>query len=206
MTYSQAEAWKGEFGNEYTDRNVVDWHALLPAFQSMVGGLPIKRLLEVGCNRGHNLVALAELLGKGAEVVGVEPNEYALELARTSSSRIAILQGHAFDLAFKDEYFDLVFTAGVLIHIPLADLPLAMAEIYRVSRRYILAIEYFAEKETVIHYREHDDLLWKRDFLHIYQAQFPDLTLIRNGYWGREDGFDRTHWWLLEKRQGSNQG
>ena len=191
--------WEGEFGRAYTDRNVINWQTRLPAFQQMLDGLPIKSVLEVGCNRGHNLIALAELLGEDCDVVGIEPNRYALELARASSLKASVLHGHAFDLLFKDGYFDLVFTAGVLIHIPLADLPTALAEIYRVSKRYILAIEYFAEEETVIHYRGHDDLLWKRDFLKHYRTQFPDLTLIRSGYWGPEHGFDRTHWWLLEK-------
>jgi pseudaminic acid biosynthesis-associated methylase len=194
--------WEGEFGEAYTDRNVIDWRTRLPAFQQMLGGLPIGRVLEVGCNRGHNLVALAELLGEDSDVVGVEPNRYALKLARASSVKVAALHGHAFDLPFKDEYFDLVFTAGVLIHIPLADLPTVLVEIYRVSKRYMLAIEYFAEEETAIHYRGHDDLLWKRNFLKHYQTWFPDLTLIRSGYWGPEDGFDRCHWWLLEKPSG----
>jgi len=202
----QLRIWKGEFGKDYTDRNVIDWRARLPAFQQMLGGLPIKRVLEVGCNRGHNLVCLAELLGGESDVVGVEPNRYALELARASSVKVGVLYGHAFDLPFKDGYFDLVFTAGVLIHIPLGDLPLALSEIYRVSKRYILAIEYFAQEETVVHYRGHDNLLWKRDFLQHYRSQFPDLTLIRSGYWGPEDGFDRAHWWLLEKSVGREEG
>jgi Methylase involved in ubiquinone/menaquinone biosynthesis len=193
------EIWEGEFGKAYTDRNEIDWRARLPAFQQMLDSMPIKRVLEVGCNRGHNLVCLAELLGEESDVVGVEPNRYALEIARASSVKVGVLYGQAFDLPFKDGYFDLVFTAGVLIHIPLKDLPLALSEIYRVSKRYILAIEYFAQEETVVHYRGHDNLLWKRDFLQHYQSRFSDLTLIRSGYLRSEDGFDRTHWWLLEK-------
>jgi ubiquinone/menaquinone biosynthesis C-methylase UbiE len=63
--------------------------------------------------------------------VGVEPNQYALELARALSVKVGILHGHSFDLPFKDGYFDLVFTAGVLIHIPLEDLPTALSEAYR---------------------------------------------------------------------------
>ena len=190
----QLRIWEGEFGKDYTDRNVIDWRTRLRAFRQMLDGLPIKRVLEVGCNRGHNLVCLAELLGEESEVVGVEPNRYALKLARASSVKVGVLYGHAFDLPFKAGYFDLVFTAGVLIHIPLEYLPLALREIYRVSKRYILAIEYFAQEETAVCYRGHDNLLWKRDFLQHYRSQFPDLTLIRSGYWGPEDGFDRTHW------------
>jgi len=194
----QLQAWEGDFGDSYTDRNMLDWRLRVPAFREMLAGLSIQRLLEVGCNRGHNLVALADMLG-GEDIVGVEPNEHALALARAATTRAGFLHGNVFDLPFKDGFFDLVFTAGVLIHLPAADLPAALAEIHRVSRRYVLAIEYFAEHETAIPYRGRDDLLWKRDFCRSYQEQFPGLQVVKSGYWTIEQGFDRTHWWLFEK-------
>jgi hypothetical protein len=85
----------------------------------------------------------------------------------------------------------------------LANLASALREVYRCSRSHVLAIEYYAEQETVIPYRGHDDLLWKRDFLRHYQAQFPDLVQVRGGYLDASHGFDRSHWWLLEKRPSS---
>lgn len=194
----QLETWQGEFGTTYTDRNLVDWQTRVAAFQTMLAGLSLARVLEVGCNRGHNLALLTELLGD-CEVIGVEPNPHALALARQAAPRAGVLSGNALDLPFKDGYADLVFTAGVLIHIAPTELPLALAELHRVSRRYLLAIEYFAEEETALEYRGQAGLLWKRDFLACYQAQFPGITLLRQGYWGAESGFDRTHWWLLEK-------
>ena len=202
----QLQAWEGEFGNAYTERNAQDWRLRQPAFRQMLAGLRLPWVLEVGCNRGHNLVALRDLLGEDTEVVGIEPNRHARELARASSPQIGVLPGSVFGLPFKDGVFDLVFTAGVLIHVAPGDLAGALAEIYRVSRHYILAIEYFAGEETTIHYRGHEDLLWKRDFFGHYQASFPDLTLINRGYWGEADGFDRTHWWLLEKPRAPHAG
>ncbi|HNS51953.1 MAG TPA: methyltransferase domain-containing protein [Anaerolineae bacterium] len=204
MTH-QLETWEGEFGTAYTDRNVVDWHVRLPAFRHMLEGLRIGSVLEVGCNRGHNLLALANLL-PDAEVVGLEPNRHALQIARASGTGIAVLSGHALDIPFRDATFDLVLTAGVLIHIPLDSLAAAMGEIRRVTRRYVLAVEYYAEEETLIPYRGHEDLLWKRDFLKHYQSNCPDLTLLRCGQWGAEAGFDRTRWWLLQKSAGSEAG
>ncbi len=196
------EVWRGEFGKAYTDRNLIDWRIRLPAFRRMLDGLCLTQVCEVGCNRGHNLLALTELLGGGCGIVGVEPNPYALRAARLSSPRVGLVSGDAFGLPFKDGHFDLVFTSGVLIHIPPSCLAPALTEICRVSRRYILAIEYFADMDTAIPYRGHDDLLWKRDFLAHYQRQFPALHLRQRGFWGREDGFDDTHWWLLEKPPG----
>jgi len=197
------QVWASEFGQAYTDRNIVDWRIRLPAFRQIVGGLDIKRVLEVGCNRGHNLVALNMILGDSVEIVGIEPNPYALDIARASSQKIRVLPGNVYDLPFKNEYFDLVFTSGVLIHIPLENLSTAMSEIYRVSRRYVLAIEYWAEEETTIPYRGFDDMLWKRNFLEHYQSQFHDLVLVQSGFCGPEEGFDRAHWWLLEKSRNS---
>jgi pseudaminic acid biosynthesis-associated methylase len=194
----QLQEWQGEFGNEYVRRNQIDWQDRLPAFQHMLHGLSPDRVLEVGCNRGHNLVALSKFL-EDADLVGVEPNQYALEIARAAIPQIGILQGNIFDIPFKNNYFDCVFTSGVLIHISLKDLPSALAEIYRVSKRYILAIEYFSEEEEVIQYRGKDELLWKRNFLKHYQSQFQDLALIQSGYWEAEYNYEKTHWWLMEK-------
>jgi pseudaminic acid biosynthesis-associated methylase len=194
----QLDAWQGQFGKEYTERNAIDWRVRLPAFRTMIEGLGVRRVLEVGCNRGHNLVALRQVLGDRAELAGVEPNPHALELAQATG--VADFRaGTIYELPFADGSFDLVFTAGVLIHIPPESLPAALAEMHRCSRRYLLAVEYAAEEETVVPYRGHGDLLWKRDFLREYQAHFPWLGLVRQGYWGKDDGFDRTTWWLLEK-------
>lgn len=74
---AQLKMWEGEFGEAYTARNKIDWRIREPAFRSMLAGLPVKRVFEVGCNRGHNLIALTEVLGADSEVAGVEPNEYA---------------------------------------------------------------------------------------------------------------------------------
>lgn len=190
----QLEQWSGEFGKQYTDRNAVDWRTMVPFLRPMVEGLSLGRVLEVGCSRGHNLVALREILGEGTELLGVEPGPYAREIARAAG--VDARPGDAFSLPFPDGSFDLVFTAGVLIHVALDDLPRAMRELYRCSRRYLLAVEYFSEEETVIPYRGHQDLLWKRDFPRHYQSLFPDLTLVRHGYVA---DWDRSTWWLWEK-------
>jgi pseudaminic acid biosynthesis-associated methylase len=202
---NQLKTWQGDFGRAYTERNVIDWRVRYPAFQQMLGGVSIGSALEVGCNRGHNLVALSQLFGEDCSLVGVEPSAYALRLAQPATPCAQLLRASIYGLPFKDRYFNLVLTSGVLIHIPLARLPSALAEIYRVSRRYILAVEYYAEEETAIHYRGYDDLLWKRDFLNHYQSQFPDLSLVGSGYWGPESGFDQAHWWLLSKAGGAEQ-
>jgi len=194
----QLKSWAGEFGDAYTDRNVVDWRTRLSAFRTMLEGTEPGSILELGSNRGHNLILLSELFA-GAQVVGLEPNMKALRIARQTSRTLRIIRGNALEVPFGNSQFDLVITANMLIHIALDDLAAVLKEIHRVSRKYILSIEYFAEEETVIHYRGHDDLLWKRNFPEHYQSQFPALRLLKSGYWDRDNGFDRSHWWLWEK-------
>jgi len=51
--------------------------------------------------------------------------------------RINIIHGVADDIPFKDGYFDMVFTSGVLIHISPGNINRVLDEIYRCSREYI---------------------------------------------------------------------
>jgi pseudaminic acid biosynthesis-associated methylase len=195
----QLETWKGSFGTEYTDRNAVDWRSRVPLFQRMLKRTSFRTVLEVGCNRGHNLRALQKILGPKARVMGIEPNPYARALAHVAAPLAEVIAGDICHLPLKNRSVDLAFTWGVLIHVPFESLGIALQEIHRVSSTYALAVEYFAEEETAIRYRGHDNLLWKRNFLRHYQERFPRLRLLEEGHWGPEVGEDRVSWWLFEK-------
>jgi pseudaminic acid biosynthesis-associated methylase len=204
MTSKQIDHWKSSFGNEYTERNEINPVTRLPAFKEMLSECLVGSVLEVGCNKGHNLITLSHMFPT-SNLVGLDPNKQALRVARSSTTDACFMEGVCSDIPFKDSFFDLVMTCGVLIHVPLQDLKQCISEIYRVANNYILSVEYFAEKETVIPYRGHDELLWKRNFLKHYQSLFPDLNLLRQGYWDKSDGFDRCNWWLFSKHEQSSQ-
>lgn len=195
---SQVELWRSEFGDAYTERNVFDYQVRLPAWRVMMEGLELSRILEVGCNYGGNLRALADI-NPAWDITGIEPNDHARKMAPQCQSHIHLLPGTVFDMDFEGGAFDLSFTANVLIHIALADLPAAIQQIYRSSRRYMLAIEYFAEQETEINYRGHTNALWKRNFKKHFEDLNPSLRLLRTGYWDKTVGFDASTWWLWEK-------
>jgi pseudaminic acid biosynthesis-associated methylase len=195
----ELETWKGDFGDQYTLRNPVDWRSRVDGFRMILSGLTIGRVLEIGCNRGHNLVAFSEILGPRVELVGVEPNLSALHLARRSTVQAGFLSGTLYDLPFKGGYFDLVFTCGVLIHVPDEKLPTALLEMDRVTSRYLLMIEYFSEQDEGLVYRGESGLLWKRDFPRHLSKVCKGLTLARQGYLRPEEGFDRAHWWLMSR-------
>ena len=135
------------------------------------------KILEVGCNVGSQLHALQ---GLGfTSLVGVDINRQALEVAKKNLIGIDVLLASAFDLPFKDNYFDLVFTSGVLIHISPKDILQALKEIVRVSKKYILGLEYFNEEYLEVEYRGQKDMLWKTDFAKLYIDNFQELELLK---------------------------
>ena len=73
-------------------------------------------------------------------------------------------------------------------------------EIFRVSSRYILCIEYFSPDPVTIHYRGHDDLLFKRDYGGLWLDWYPVLEHVADGFfWKRTTGLDNVNWWLFRK-------
>lgn len=186
------DQWRGTFGDAYTDRNRPTWESRRMAWSRMLDGLQLTSILEVGSNRGVNLEAIAHVRPK-VQLHGLEPNEHA-----RLEATVPTWNGTAQAIPFQDRNFDLVFTSGLLIHIPPEDLGTVLGEIVRVSRRYVLAIEYHADRETPLLYRGQPGLLWKRNYLHEYLSRFP-LRLVRSGYWSPREGFDRCHWYLMEK-------
>lgn len=190
--------WSGEFGDAYAARNVDAWERRGPFWRELLGKVEVTTVLEVGCNVGANLHWLSELLRPG-DVFGVDVNEEALAGVRARYPFVNVVAASARQLPFRDRWFDMVFTAGVLIHLPPAVLSLAMGEIVRCAAKYVLCCEYFADEPTEVPYRGQRGALFKRDFGALYQELFPELQLVERGFLGRDEGWDDVTWWLFER-------
>ena len=185
----QLGQWQGDLGRQYTDRNTftpeqVDslWTKNYGVSRRAInlqflGGLPRDlRILEVGCNIGNQLLLLQEL--GFSNLHGLEIQDYALQVARSRAQGVQFFQGSALSLPFEDRFFDLVFTAGVLIHIAPEDLPVALGQIHRCAKRYVFGSEYYAPEVTPVRWREQADLMWKMDYAREYLSRFEDLRLV----------------------------
>jgi pseudaminic acid biosynthesis-associated methylase len=184
----QLALWRSEFGRAYTDRNDREKPERVDAWRRLLDGIAPARTLEIGCNVGWNLAYLARL--GLTDLYGIEPQADAVTRARSRRADFGVLQGTAFDLPFRDRYFDLAFTSGVLIHISPDTIGQALDEIYRVSRRWIVAIEYDGTTEQEIEYRGHAGALWKRDHGALWQARYPELRELRRVELSAEHGYD----------------
>lgn len=186
--------WRGPFGDEYHVRNRVTPDQVKEVFARILNGITVNSVLEVGSGLGANLAAI------DAKVkTGVEPNERARDEAKATYPEIAFLDGEAADLPLFEQSFDLVLTCGLLIHIPPEDLTQAMQEICRVSRRYVLAIEYAAvEEEEPVTYRGKEGILWRRPFGKLYEYNCG-MKVIARGDSTDSDLYPGCAWWLCQK-------
>ncbi len=113
---------------------------IVAAFAPIVG----KRILDVGCGTG----ALLRLLSvRGARVVGVEPNDKVLALARRAAPEGAFHPAGAEALPFVDRSFDGAVFLNSLHHVPEPDMDRALREAARVVKPAgpIVVIEPLAE-------------------------------------------------------------
>jgi pseudaminic acid biosynthesis-associated methylase len=193
----QLALWRSDFGRAYTDRNDRERPERIAAWRRILDGVDTVRTLEVGCNVGWNLHYLSRL--GLTDLYGIEPQPGAVARARQRGPELGVLHGTAFDLPFRDGYFDLAFTSGVLIHISPSTVGVALDEIYRVSRRWIIAIEYDAPHEQEIEYRGHAGALWKRDHGALWQQRYPGLRLVRRLELGEDSGYDDCTCHVFEK-------
>lgn len=207
----QAEIWSGPFGREYTDRNPQTPHELDAHYDRTFGVsrqalndeflATIDRdisILEVGANLGTQL-RLLERQGF-TNLTGVEIQSYALTRARQFAPHLRFIRGSADQLPFTNHSFDLVFTSGVLIHVPPALLSRVMAEICRCTRRYVWGWEYYAEAFQEVPYRGNEALLWKGNFREMYLRLCPDLELVHERRVPYRDSANVDAMFLLEKK------
>jgi pseudaminic acid biosynthesis-associated methylase len=213
METSQIKFWSGDFGKEYTDRNSrsqAEWDNFyienygttkINMNEQFIGSLnKSAKILEIGCNTGMQLAGLQRI---GFEqLYGIEIQKYAVQRAKEFTQNINIIFGSGFDVPFKDNYFDVVCTNGVLIHIAPDDLPKLMAEMVRTSKKYIWGFEYYADNITNINYRGNEGFLWKADYANIFLNNFPNLRLVKKEIYSfvndKEKG-NKDCMYLLEK-------
>jgi arsenite methyltransferase len=110
---------------------VAQRHATLKALALQPG----ERVLDVGCGPGLLAAEMAQVVGPGGHVVGLEISPNMLAVARSHSpagGRISLVQGDATALPFADGAFDAVTSTQVFEY--LAEVATAAAEVARVLR------------------------------------------------------------------------
>jgi spore coat polysaccharide biosynthesis protein SpsF len=197
--------WATTYADDYIKKNsefdhtlgAVAWAKMLQKTQR--GG--VSNYLECGCNIGRNITQIKLALPDAKPSI-IEISEPAFKYVTTHHDFENAYNGPILDSNFEKEFFDLVFTLGVLIHINPDQLLEHMAIMYGYSKKYILIGEYFNRTPVSIEYQGEKDKLFKRDFGKLFIENF-DVKLLDYGFlWGHiydSAGFDDVTWWLFEK-------
>ena len=198
MNNEQEKFWKGNFGNNYISRNKFRNQKEFDNFyirrygetkkninlKFLKGINKNKPILEVGCNIGNQLKIFEDIGFK--KLFGIDINIKSLKKAKKNIN-LNIVESSGFDIPFKDNYFNLVFTNNVLIHIHPKNLDKIFDEIYRVSNKYIFGFEYFNNKLIEIKYRNYKNKLWKGDYANILLKKYKNLRLVKEKIYENKD-------------------
>jgi pseudaminic acid biosynthesis-associated methylase len=203
----QEKFWAGEFGTEYSNRNVGAniLASNIALFADVFRRLPkLDSVIEFGANIGLNLKAL-EFLYPGQTQFAIEINEVAAKKINDELPNVKV-----FNLAISDfetEMLssgpcDLALIKGVLIHINPDQLKMVYRKLFESSKKYILICEYYNPKPDTVSYRGHTDRLFRRDFAGEMLDTYADLKLVNYGFaYHRDPSFpqDDLTWFLLER-------
>lgn len=111
--------WAGTRDHDVTQ----NYAALLDA---LLGSRPLQ-LLDFGCGPGRDLMALT---ARGHHVTGLDGSPVFAEMARAQSG-CRVLHQNFLALALSEREFDGVFANASLFHVPSAELPRVLGELFR---------------------------------------------------------------------------
>ncbi len=136
-----------EFWNRYSDENESRYNEEFSKFtRDLASSLRCNRVLEIGCGTGIDL----RLFPDTFEIHGIDLNDHALEIAREKFSIANFKKASITEIPFDDSSMDFVFTHGLMNYLDDETLEKGIAEMYRVSGKYIMNCEKFEENERQI--------------------------------------------------------
>lgn len=94
-----------------------------------LGDLSDKSVLDAGCGSGRLIEALRD---KGAEITAMDISQKMLDKINKKYSKIKTVKGDIAAMPFKDEMFDVVIAAFVIVHLKYPEK--AFEECYRVLK------------------------------------------------------------------------
>ena len=204
----QRKIWMGSFGDDYIDRSLsvesvnkrfieqkgISLENIITNFFS-----DIDRncsILELGCNVGLNLSILKKMGFK--KLSGVEINEKAYEIAKTNHPEIKFYNSSIEEFN-PNQKFDLVFTAGVLIHINPKTIPNVISKIIKLTNKFIFGLEYYSEETVEISYRGKENSCWKQNYPQFYLNSDKSLVWIKKEIIPYKNDKDADIAYLFEK-------
>jgi ubiquinone/menaquinone biosynthesis C-methylase UbiE len=140
-------SYNEEFWNKYSDENESRYNEEFAKFvRDLATSLRCTSVLEIGCGTGIDL----RLFPDTFEIHGIDLNNHALEIAQEKLSIANFKNGDITKLPFENSSIDFVFTHGLMNYLDDETLKKGIAEMFRVSGKWIMNCEKFEEIEKQI--------------------------------------------------------
>jgi ubiquinone/menaquinone biosynthesis C-methylase UbiE len=112
--------------------------------RNVLSGLSFKNVLDVGCGYGR-VIKLIQNQSKGIKIKGIDLSPHQIERARkyVQKDDVELSVGTVYDINAPDHCYDLVISTSVLMHIPFSRIEKAIGEMIRVSRKYVINIDFY---------------------------------------------------------------
>ncbi len=136
-----------EFWDSYSDKNESRYNEEFAKFtRDLAMSLRCTSILEIGCGTGIDL----RLFSDAFQIHGIDLNDHALQIAKEKLPDVNFKKGSIAKLPFEDSTIDFVFTHGLMNYLDDDTVEKGIAEIYRITGKYIMNCERFEEKEKEI--------------------------------------------------------
>ena len=155
-----------------------------------------KKVMEIGCNYGRELKKLEGL----AQLYGVDSNEKMVEFAK-QYVKGKFLKADVCELPYGNSTMDLVYTDGLLSHLPPEKVYEAVKEIVRVSKKYVLFVEYCGTRQSKNNVYNCKKFTWIHDYNRLVSTIDAFVNYNQNIFLGS----DLYHVILLKKSLPSKQ-
>lgn len=141
-----------------------------------LNGYEFNSVLEAGCFSGRNIKYIMEKYPK-AKVSGIDINDKAIEFAKKKLPEASLYHMNLHNVNILQEKFDIIFTCGVLIHIPPSDLRNVIEKFVLVGTKTFIHLEQIGHgevskgpKELKPNYKISDQIQWDQDIGGIYES------------------------------------
>ena len=129
-------------------------HAIFPQQKDLLRFIKknkVHTILEAGCGFGRNLQYLVEHGVPATHLHGVDITSSLLKKAcQVPILKQAVLESaDVLNLPYQNNNFDLVFTHGLLMHIPPKKIEKAFRELIRTSRKYVVIYEEVSKQGNI---------------------------------------------------------
>lgn len=169
--YNLKPYWKKRIStktSQWSDSHPKYYRLIAKILTKTLGDMSPSTLLDVGCGAGSLFPIFKDI----PEVHGVDFIQRAIDLSekRVKKGGYANIKLHVMDVGdlsfFERSYFDVVLTCNFLLHIRSSMIQQVIGELARVSRKYVVCIEYWLPQPPLKR-SEHS-------FLHNYHKLFGE--------------------------------